>query len=195
MNLVITLALSLASLVQQAAPPKPIIDNERVTVWDTTSTDVSGLQRPTEDSLAIYLTPTPRVVFRAKGEAAAPAPPGDPAGVRLITFHDRAVTPIRNASGFPNAFPRPGATKLVDNARVIVWDYTFTPGAPSPMHFHNTDVVVVYLSGGTLRSTTPEGQVTNNEYASGATRFNKGNRTHTELLEKGNIRIIATELK
>jgi len=52
-----------------------------------------------------------------------------------------------------------------------------------------------YIGAGALESTTPQHQSTANEYAFGDTRFNLGNRTHTELLTRGNLRIIAVELK
>jgi hypothetical protein len=37
------------------------------------------------------------------------------------------VPPIENKSGYPLGFPRPGSKKLLENARVIVWDYTWQP--------------------------------------------------------------------
>ena len=41
--------------------------------------------------------------------------------------------------------------KLLENARVIVWDYTWTPGVATPMHFHDKDVVVYYQEDGDLQ--------------------------------------------
>ena len=63
------------------------------------------------------------------------------------------------------------------------------------MHFHDKDVVVTYIGDGALRSSPPEGQGQTNEYVFGDTRFNLANRTHSELLTRGNLRIIAMELK
>ena len=34
----------------------------------------------------------------------------------------------------------------------------FLADVPTPVHFHDKDVVVVYLEDGSLRSTTPDGQ-------------------------------------
>ena len=31
-------------------------------------------------------------------------------------------------SGHPDAFPREGSKKVLDNSRVQVWDYSWTPG-------------------------------------------------------------------
>lgn len=65
----------------------------------------------------------------------------------------------------PAAPVRPHGKKLIGNDHVIVWSYRWSPGEPTPAHFHNKDVVVVYLEDTALISTTPD------------------DRTHTELLE------------
>jgi hypothetical protein len=65
------------------------------------------------------------------------------------------VPPLANTSGFPNAFPRPNSRKLFENDNVVVWDYTWTTGVPTPMHFHDKDVVVVYLETGRLKRGEP----------------------------------------
>ncbi len=71
--------------------------------------------------------------------------------------------------------------KLLENDRVIVWSYRWNPGEPTPMHFHDKDVVVVYLEDTALISTTPDGAKKLNEYKAFDIRFNKRDRTHTEL--------------
>jgi hypothetical protein len=78
---------------------------------------------------------------------------------------------------------------------VIVWDYRWTPGVPTPMHFHDKDVVVMFLEEGDLKSTTPTGEVTLNQYKPGTIRFNARDRVHTEELVRGTERAIITELK
>ena len=88
-----------------------------------------------------------------------------------------------------------GAAKLAENARVIVWDYTWTSGEATPMHFHDKDVVVVYLDDGDLQSTTPDGQIVVNPYRFGMVKFNLRERTHTETLIRGKQHAIITELK
>lgn len=79
----------------------------------------------------------------------------------------------------PHAFPREGAKKIVDNERVVIWDYTWTLGKPAPTHFHDKDVVAVFMEKGELQSRTPDGRVTPNSISFGDTRFNARNRTHT----------------
>ncbi len=113
----------------------------------------------------------------------------------VINLKDHPVPPIANTTGYPLAFPRPGSKKILENARVIVWDYTWQPGVATPMHFHDKDVVVVFLEDGDLKSTTPDGKDTVNSYASGTVRFNTRDRSHTETLVRGKQHAIITELK
>jgi hypothetical protein len=105
------------------------------------------------------------------------------------------VAPIENTSGYPLAFPRPGVKKVLENERVIVWDFTWTPGVAVPMHFHDKDVVALLLEDGDLQSTTLDGKAVMNSYTPGTVRFNLRNRTHTEMLVRGKQRAIFTELK
>jgi|SRR5579871_658307 len=177
-----------------AAPAKPIIDNERVSVWDVTAGQNQAA--PAGDTVTIYLTAGakhhPRdVVFTKRGTA--PEDPG--ARAIVIGLKDHPVPPLPNTSGLPNAFPRPGVKKVLENDRVIVWDYTWLPGRPTPMHFHDKDVVVVYFENGSLQSTTPDKQVTVNDYSFGNVRFNRRDRSHTELLVKGTEHAVMMELK
>jgi len=178
----------------------PIIDNERVAVWDFTWTrGVPGpLERQTTDSVWISVSPSVGDVrYWAKGAPRrAERSIGSPFRTIAIDLKEHPVAPLKNTSGVPNAFPRPGNNrKVFENERVIVWDFTWTPGQPTPMHFHDKDVVVVYLGTGTLRSTTPDGKAVDNKWKPGDTRFNLRDRVHTETLVEGELRAIITELK
>jgi hypothetical protein len=113
----------------------------------------------------------------------------------VVDLKDHPVAPILNTSGYPLAFPRPGVKKLLENNRVIVWDYTWTTGVPTPMHFHDKDVVVLFLEDGDLKSTTPDGKDVVSSYTPGTMRFNTRGRTHYETLVRGKQRAIITELK
>jgi hypothetical protein len=172
----------------QGAPQtvlKPVIENDRVVVRDVT--DFAAVQP--FDAVVVSL-PSGSVAFLPKGMTHKFA-----GRLVVIDLKDHRVTPITNTTGFPLAFPRPGSKKILENSRVIVWDYTWTPGVATPMHFHDKDVVVVYLDDGDLKSTTPDGQIVVNLYTLGAVRFNLRNRTHTETLVRGKQRAIITELK
>jgi len=113
----------------------------------------------------------------------------------VIELKNHTVAPIENKSGYPLAFPRPRVKKVLENDRIIVWSYAWKPGEPTPMHFHDKDVVVVYMEDTALKSTTPDGKSTVNEYSAFQTKFNLRDRTHSELLTRGTGSAIMTELK
>src|SRR5258708_9848604 len=139
---------------------KPRIENDRVAVWDVTD---SAPARPLD---AVVVSMSGSAVFLPKG-----TPPKIAGRSMVIDLKDHPVAPIENTSGYPLAFPRPGVKKLLENARVIVWDYTWTPGVATPMHFHDKDVVVLFLEDADLKSTTPDGQAVVNPSTSGPARF------------------------
>jgi hypothetical protein len=175
---------------------KPVIDNERVTVWDVTG--ITGQANPAlghdRDVVVMRLTGAhaKTASFIAKGDK-KPAVIG--ARSLIIELKDTVVPPLENKTGYPLAFPRPHAKKLLENNRVIVWSYRWNPGEPTPMHFHDKDVVVVYLEPSALTSTTPQGAKTLNDYKAFDIRFNKRDRTHTELLDHGTGSAMMMELK
>jgi hypothetical protein len=181
------LALSFQGGAQTAL--KPVIENDRVTVWDV---NVATESQPL-DAVVVSLSGSAEFLPRGttpkirKGKIAGRS--------IVIDLKDHPVAPIANPTGYPLAFPRPGSKKILENARVIVWDYTWTPGVATPMHFHDKDVVVVFLEDGDLSSTTPDGKVVMNSLTSGTVRFNARDRTHTETLVRGKQHAIITELK
>ena len=175
----------------QREPLRPAIDNERVTVWELRPS-VSEIPTPMHSCVFIRLTP---LVVAHFPKCSAEGWDAGPAGAVVIELKDHPVPPLANASGFPNAFPRPGVTKRLENDKVLVWDYTWAAGVPTPMHFHDKDVVVVYLENGALKSTTPDRQSVVNDLSPGLIRFNARDRAHTEELVRGKSRAIITELK
>jgi len=176
--------LALTLLGFQTAATAPAIDNQRVQVREIDG----AVDAVPYDS--VWVSRAGHAVFLKKG--AKPKPEGK--GI-LIGLKDFKAEPFQNKSKYPLAFPRPGSKKLIDNARVIVWDYTWTMGEPTPMHIHDKDVVVFYLEDGDLQSTTLTGEKTVNPYKPGMIRFNLRDRTHTEALIRGKQHAIITELK
>jgi len=176
--------VALTLLGFQAPPAPPAIDNERVQV------------RALEGSVdsvpydSVWVTNKGLVTFFPKGTSNKSLGKGI-----LIGLKDFKVEPLVNKSGYPAAFPRPGSKKLFENARVVVWDYTWAPGVATPMHFHDKDVVVYYFEDGDLQSTTPSGEKTVNAYKPGMIRFNLRDRSHSETLIRGKQHGIMTELK
>jgi len=183
----VQLLLLCMMLFQSASPTatKPLIDNDRVSVLDVSDYSTSG--QPTD---AVVVSLSGNAVYVPKGATSKIS-----GRLFVIDLKDHPVPPIENKSGYPLAFPRPGTKKLFENDRVIVWDSTWTPGVATPMHFHDKDVVVIFLEDGDLKSTTPDGKEVVNKYTTGTVRFNQRDRTHTETLMNGKQRAIITELK
>jgi len=180
----VVLALSIAVCARAA---QPVIDNERVTVREISDT-IPAVQH---DFVAVPLSrPGTASAGRMGSAAGAPGAP-----TVLIELKDYPVAPIANSSGYPLAFPRPRVEKLFENERVIVWSYRWLPGEPTPIHYHDKDVVVVYEEDMTLKSTTPDGKSVLNAHKSGDIRFNRRDRTHTELLVSNSGSAVITELK
>lgn len=187
---------ALAAIPAQVARPAASaawspLDSARVHVW---SDDGS---KPASGTLAtIRVTLDGRVEYRAAGQLSAAPTRALPGGYAvLIELKEVKVAPLPNTTGYPLAFPRPNVTKVLENERVVIWDYTWTPGVPTPTHFHDKDVVVTYLEDGALRSTEPGGTSVINEHYFGFTKLNSRDRVHTEELVKGKARAVIVELK
>jgi len=195
---------------------KQLIDNERVTVWEVKleKGKPTGMHRHRYDMIGVDLADATvkvtnatglannstvqkgRVGFSQKGLTHIHEGTSDtPRHIIMIDLKDVVVPAISNDSGYVEAFPREGAKRLIDNARVSVWDVSFEVGKPSVTHFHSKDVVVVYLGNAETSSTTPDGKATVSSVAYGQVKFNPRSRTHSELLVKGTHRVIAVELK
>src|SRR6266487_2638611 len=101
---------------------KPIIENERVTVWDVRA----PVRSHGETSVVIAIAP-PSVAGKVSVGRTAQA--ADRA--IIIDLKDHRVPVLQNKSGYPSAFPRPGNVKVLENDRIVVWDYTWTAGVPT----------------------------------------------------------------
>jgi hypothetical protein len=182
--------IALVSVLSMSFPvhaaETPVIDNERVGVFDTTA----AMPSMPDDFVAIDFAKGTAIYGRAGQTAGVP-------GVRtvIIDLKNNPVPPLANNSGYPNAYPRPHIDKLIENDRVIVWHYRWFLNDPTPMHFHDKDVVVTYLEDSPLQSTEPNGRAVVNEYKSGDIRFNKRDRIHTELVVRGSASAVIMELK
>jgi hypothetical protein len=166
---------------------EPVLDNERVTVWDTT-----GLLPPAQnDFVAVSLSHTGTAILGKKGAIAGKT------GARtvVIELKDHPLSSIANTSGYPLAFPRRNAKKLLENAKIIVWDNVWHTGNPTPMHFHGKDALVVYEATGALQSTSADGKQSVSDFQFGQIRFSPRDHTHTELLVRGQGHAIIIELK
>ena len=218
----LSLLLLLAGLLQKVPPGLPpdgtrsLINNERVSVWDVTWPvgKAEPMAQSQFDIVTVDLANATANVTNAKGKKkeasfkvgqATFIPKGDSQieegtgstarHAIVIELKDVTQAPLENRSAFPEAFPRAGSKKLLNNNRVTVWDYAWKIGVPTPVHFHSRDVVVVYLETGEVQSKDISGAITVNKLEPGVTRFNARNRTHSEELIKGASRAIIVELK
>jgi len=166
---------------------EPILDNERVTVWDTTS----SLPPAQHDFVAVSLSHTGIATLGKKGDVAGKT------GSRtvVIELKDHPLPSIPNTSGYPLAFPRPNAKKLLENCQVVVWNNVWHTGKPTPMHFHDKDALVVYEATGALQSTSADGTPVVSDYHYGQIRFSPRDHTHTEVLVRGHGHAVIIELK
>ncbi len=73
----------------------------------------------------------------------------------LLSLLAQAATPPAN---LPPAYPRAGATKILDNDRVQVWNIAWLKGQPSPLHRHLYDLVGVYYEPGDRMIISPQGE-------------------------------------
>jgi quercetin dioxygenase-like cupin family protein len=200
----------------QSGTAAPILDNERISVWDVTLAPGQAFSRehPENDCVILFFAGgkvrttgadgKTRVAAREFGDAVY-EPKGtvekeevvssSPVRFFVVELKDHPVPVLVNQSGYPLSFPRPGAKKILENDRIIVWTYTYKPGVPTPMHYHDKDALVVYRYDASVSSTTPDGKSVVNEDKAGTVKFNKGDRLHVEALVKGQESVIATELK
>ena len=116
-------------------------------------------------------------------------------GVVLIAIKDHPRDRLEAPLGMTPAFPRDGARRVVENDSVAVWHVTWTKGLKTPQHFHDKDVVAVYLDGGTVRSIALNGETAATPRLAGDTVFIPRGRAHIEECIDGPRRDIIIELK
>jgi quercetin dioxygenase-like cupin family protein len=211
---IILAALPVSAQVEVASAP--VIDNERVKVWDITLIPGKPTVMQRHESAVVTLVLAggkirstkengETTIFERKfGDVVYDAPgsghteeviSGSPGRLIVAELKDHPEPLYANKSGYPAAFPRPGSMNAFENDRVVVWNYSWTPGVPTPMHFHDKDVLVVYRYDGSLKSTLPDGKSVVNDYTAGSIWFNRGNRAHFEELVKGQQSAIIMEFK
>ena len=67
------------------------------------------------------------------------------------------------AGSYPPALPRKGATKLLENNCVTIWDVTWPIGVDQPIHEHTYDNALIFLRYGKIKVTSLDGKVTISE--------------------------------
>lgn len=213
--LILVLAADLRAAAQSGTA-SPVIDNDQVKVWDVTLKPGKPLAMPHPDHDTVtmffdggkirttYAGGKTIVASRKFGDAAydrkgtvekVEVLSEQPMKFFVVELKDHPLPHLQNKSGYSLSFPRPGSTKILENDRVIVWNYTYTPGVPTPMHYHDKDALVVYRYDASVSSTTPDGKAVVNQDKAGQIKFNPRDRSHVEALVNGRESVIVTELK
>ncbi|MEZ5286473.1 MAG: hypothetical protein R2712_17025 [Vicinamibacterales bacterium] len=199
---------------------RQIVDTPRVTVWEVNW--IHGVPQPYHrhryDMAGVYLrfgeitvtrpdgTATtgqafdvPRPYFQPRGithKEEAKGRPGDPERLAImLDLKDvpEAETPL--PGGTPDAFPRDGATNVLENDRVRMWDYTWTAGEAATMRRYAHDAVEVIVAAGTLLIRTPDGGETTRMVAPKEARFVPRGTVEAIEARTGTPRAIVVELK
>lgn len=197
-----------------------ILDNVRVTVWEVNwrHGDTQPVHRHLYDMAGVYLRwgpivvtdldgkenrgaefPVPRPYYQPKGithREEAHGKPGEPERLAIMVDLKESVTDMMFIDAEePAAYPRDGAKNVLENPRVRMWDYTFTPGAPAVARVYRQDVVEVVVTGGDVKVTGPGGKVETRTLAPKQARYINRGTVQTEQGVSGSPRVIAIELK
>lgn len=100
------------------------------------------------------------------------------------------------AQTYPPPFPRTGATKLLENERVVVWDVVWPKGQPTALHRHPYDMTGVYLASGDRLITEVNGSKRPVSTKAGGVTWQFKGLTHIEEgTSESPLRAIMIELK
>ena len=138
----------------------------------------------------------PRVFLQRKGVTHKEEGIGAPERQSImIDLKEYAPPPREPRTDVQPAFPRDGATQMLKEDRVVIWDVQLEEGQGVPLHVHNTDTVVVFLDGGTMRLTNEDGTVATTTFAYKDVRYWSAGRTHSAVVVNGTPRAILFELQ
>jgi hypothetical protein len=206
----------LAAILAAPANSAPVIDNERVTVWDVPLTvGASGPKTPHDnDAVILFLEGGQVRTVERNGKAGIAARSfgdavyvprgadavdtlvsGGPAHEVMILLKDHTVPPFVNTSGYRVAFPRPGAVKGLDDARFTTWHFSWTKNAATGMHIHDKDFVVVFRFDSSQTILEPNGATHINHVKAGDILYLNRGLTHSEGLASDQQSAVYLELK
>jgi hypothetical protein len=201
-----------------------VLENNRVFVWEVHW--LKGVKQPIHrhryDMAGVYLRYGAITVTTPDGTAR----PSEPFDVPRPYYQPRDITHKEEGTGGPSdperlaimvdlrepnptgavssakmepAFPREGATDVIDNERVREWDYTWkpsmNPNKPAPMRVYTRDCVQVFFTGGTIRYRTADGKETSKTVAQKDAFFIPQDTVRSEEATSGEPRAITIELK
>jgi quercetin dioxygenase-like cupin family protein len=109
----------------------------------------------------------------------------------IIDLKDAPAPVFPNPSGLPDAFTSRGSKKLLENQRVVMWDYTWPSGDRAKRYLYTRNAFIVFLNQGEL--TSSDGRYS--MFASGQVVFREGGRAVMEASGSVRVRGIVIELK
>jgi hypothetical protein len=209
---------------QSALPPPfpranatQLLDTARITVWDIVwpKGQPTAMHRHVYDQVGTYYAGGGRLITTPDGEARTTMTEvGRLSTTRKGTTHVEEGTtdpPLRAVfielkkesaagllaadAGDPAPFPRDGATQVLDDERVTVWDYTWASGGQRSAYRAARETVVVWLGAGTLRVAQRDGAATTSEVKAGTMRHIAGGSNETFEMVNGSPRVMFFELK
>jgi len=201
-----------------------LFDNDRVTIWEVNwlKNVMQPVHRHLYDMAGVYLrfgqitvtgpdepVPTdpkpgpvfevPRPYYQPKGithREVAFGGPNDPERLAIMCdVKDFTPPPFEVKPGMRTAYPREGAKDVLDNARVIEWDYTWKTNVPVAMHVHDKDSIEIFVAGGTIRTKMADGREETKTVAVKDARFVPRGQMDTEEAISGSPRAIIIELR
>ena len=191
------IAFTIAALPWNAeGQTRKVLENDRVIAWRLAVGEPTAplvRERRLSGVIVTLTDGTVRLVDDVNAVTARDAAPSS--DVVLIAINDSPGEKLEVPFGMTPAFPREGVRRIVENDIVVVWSVTWTKGLKTPPHFHDKDVVAVYLDAGTVRSIALSGETTATPRLAGDTVFNPRGRAHTEECIDGPRRDTIIELK
>lgn len=181
----LVMALAVCRVVAQTYPPAfprtnatRLLETDRIVVWDIVwpKEQPTAMHRHVYDQVGTYYQTGGRLITTLDGASrSATTQVGALSTTRRGTTHieEGATDPPLRAvfielkqdtgsgrpeapSATPPAWVRDGVKPLLDDQRVVVWDYTWKPGARGATSTYTRDTILIWLVSGTLRL-TPEG--------------------------------------
>lgn len=197
-----------------------LFDNDRVTIWEVNwlKNVPQPIHRHLYDMAGVYLrygfinvtTPEGKVSPSAVFEVPRPyyqpraithkeeavGGPNDPERMAImVDLKQELAGPEGMVMGLSPAFPRDNAKAVLDNDRVRMWDYTWTPNKPTEMHVHAKDSVEVFVTGGTIKRTRTDGVDEVHTFKAGDARYIDRHRVDIEEAVNSSPRVITIDLK
>lgn len=203
------------------ALPRPgatkIFENDRGTVWDVIYPPgmPTGMHRHAADFVGVELVETLLKVTTPDGvEHVNPVHRGQiymlPKGLThieenvvgnpqrnsiLIELKDAGPHLYDNHGQASSGFAALGQKQVANNARVILWDAHFSPGAEAKPFFQSYDMFLVPIDAGTLSISSQDEATRTLPLAGGQVVFLQGGHVRTIRSTAGNVRAAAVELK